>query len=156
MKLVIHDEAEMLALGGRLAQVCNDAIVIYLHGQLGAGKTTLVRGFMRSMGYTGAVKSPTYTLIEPYEVGGWRLYHLDLYRVQNSAELAFLGLRELYEGKVIMLVEWPERGVGFLPPADLVLDIEYALAGRSLIPQPLTPVGEAIVKALASADFSSD
>ncbi len=145
MKLSIRDEQEMLALGGRLAQACQDAAVIYLHGQLGAGKTTLVRGFMRGMGYGGPVKSPTYTLIEPYESGEWRLFHLDLYRVQDAAELAYLGLRELYEPRVIMLVEWPERGEGFLPPADLEIEIEYALTGRELIVQALSPAGEEIL-----------
>ena len=75
-----------------------------------------MRGFMRAMGYGGAVKSPTYTLIEPYDVGDWRIYHLDLYRVEDAAELAYLGLRELYEGKAVMLVEWPERGGTYLPP----------------------------------------
>ncbi len=110
MKLIAHDEAEMLTVGGKLANICRDSTVIYLRGQLGAGKTTLVRGFMRGMGYTGAVKSPTYTLVEPYQVGDRRLYHLDLYRVQAAAELAYLGLRELAEGKAITLIEWPERG----------------------------------------------
>jgi tRNA threonylcarbamoyladenosine biosynthesis protein TsaE len=156
MKCSVHDEAEMLALGGSLAVACHNPMVIYLHGQLGAGKTTLVRGFMRGMGYKGAVKSPTYTLIEPYQLGQWRLHHLDLYRVQAAAELAYLGLRELHDGKVIMLVEWPERGEGLLPPADLVLNIEYAMVGREITLTPLTAVGEALVNGLAGADFSSD
>ena len=155
MKLVIRDEAEMLALGGRLAQACHAAVVIYFHGQLGAGKTTLVRGFMRAMGYGGAVKSPTYTLIEPYDIGDWRIYHLDLYRVEDAAELAYLGLRELYEGKAVMLVEWPERGGTYLPPPDLVMEIEYAIAGRQLLLKPHTATGEALISALGS-DFSPD
>lgn len=156
MKFVVQDEAGMLALGGRLARACHAAAVIYLHGQLGAGKTTLVRGFMRAMGYNGAVKSPTYTLIEPYEVADWRLYHLDLYRVEDAAELAYLGLRELHEGRAVMLVEWPERGEGFLPPPDLVVEIEYAVAGRQLLLKPLTTVGEVLTASLGEGDFSSD
>ena len=156
MKVVIRDEAEMLALGRRLARACHAATVIYLYGQLGAGKTTLVRGFMRAMGYGGAVKSPTYTLIEPYDVGDWRIYHLDLYRVEDAAELAYLGLRELYEGKSVMLVEWPERGGTYLPPPDLVMEIEYAIAGRQLLLKPLTSVGEALTADLSQGDFSPD
>lgn len=156
MKLIIPDEAAMLAFGGTLARACHIAAAIYLHGQLGAGKTTLVRGFMRGMGYSNSVKSPTYTLIEPYIVGTWRLYHLDLYRVRAAEELAYLGLRELPGRDVILLAEWPERGEGFLPPADLVLDIDYVPGGRQLTVKPLTSVGEAIVKELAAADFSHD
>lgn len=155
MKLIAHDEAEMLAVGGKLAQICRDPMVIYLRGQLGAGKTTLVRGFMRGMGYYGAVKSPTYTLVEPYQVVDWHLYHLDLYRVQTAAELAYLGLRELAEGKAIILIEWPERGAGLLPPADLRLNIEYALAGREIIIEPLTAAGESLAKKLSVTEFSS-
>jgi len=155
MKLVIGDEADMLALGGRLARACPAAAVIYLHGQLGAGKTTLARGFLRARGYGGAVKSPTYTLIEPYEVGDRRVYHLDLYRVEDAAELAYLGLRELYEGKAVMLVEWPERGGTYLPPPDLVMEIEYATAGRQLLLVPHSAIGEALISALGS-DFSPD
>lgn len=156
MKFVIPDEAAMLAFGGRLARACHTAAAIYLHGQLGAGKTTLVRGFMREMGYSGSVKSPTYTLVEPYMVGTWHLYHLDLYRVRAAEELAYLGLRELPGRDVILLAEWPERGEGFLPPADLVLDIDYVPAGRQLTARPLTSIGEAMMTALAGADFSHD
>ena len=155
MSLLIHNEVEMQDLGGRLAQCCHDAIVMYLRGPLGAGKTTLIRGFMRGIGYTGVVKSPTYTLIEPYEVGETRLYHLDLYRIEAAEELAYLGLRELHDGKTIMLVEWPERGAGFLPPADLILEIEYAAEGRRLSLIAPTPTGEAVAKVLMSTDFSS-
>jgi tRNA threonylcarbamoyladenosine biosynthesis protein TsaE len=154
MSLLVHDESEMLELGDRLARSCHNAIVVYLRGPLGAGKTTLVRGFMHGISYTGVVKSPTYTLIEPYEVGEMRLYHLDLYRIETAQELAYLGLRELHDGKTIMLVEWPERGAGFLPPADLILEIEYAAEGRRLSLIAPTPAGEAVAKVLASADFS--
>ena len=130
MKLAVPDEAAMIALGERLAEACHDPAVFYLRGPLGAGKTTLVRGFMRGMGYDAAVKSPTYTLIEPYEAGSRLLYHLDLYRIHDAVELEYLGLRELQDGGAVLLVEWPERGAGFLPPADVSIEIDYAADGR--------------------------
>jgi tRNA threonylcarbamoyladenosine biosynthesis protein TsaE len=154
MKLAVQDEAAMVALGGQLAKACHDAMVFYLDGPLGAGKTTLVRGFMRGMGYSAAVKSPTYTLIEPYEAGGRLLYHLDLYRVHGAEELEYLGLRELQDGNAIILVEWPERGVGFLPPADVMLKIDYAAEGRHVSLEARSVAGERLVKAIGGTDFS--
>lgn len=150
MRRVIRDEQEMLALGGALAQACRNAAVIYLRGELGAGKTTLVRGFMRGMGYGAPVKSPTYTLIEPYELGARRIYHLDLYRVREAGELAHLGIRDLYDDDAIMLVEWPERGGRFLPPADVTLDIDYASDGRHVILESFTAAGNAILQRLSA------
>ena len=154
MNLTISDEAAMLALGRRLAQGCSRDAVIYLRGKLGAGKTTLVRGFMDAMGYRGAVKSPTYTLIEPYEVGGRHFYHLDLYRIEEAAELEYLGLRELHEGDGVMLVEWPERWERKLPPADIVLDIQHQGSERRVDIKAATDAGMAMQEALG-ADFSS-
>ena len=152
MTLTLHDEADTLALGRRLAQVCPAAAVIYLRGPLGAGKTTLVRGLLKGIGHQGPVKSPTYTLIEPYECGGRRFFHLDLYRIAAPTELEYLGLRELQEGEAVLLVEWPERGSGVLPPADLTLNIEYQPPGRYVHLQPHNDVGAALASAVA--DFS--
>lgn len=152
MTLTLRNEADTLALGRRLAQACPAAAVIYLRGPLGAGKTTLVRGLLKGIGYRGPVKSPTYTLIEPYECGGRRFFHLDLYRITDPAELEYLGLRELQEGEAVLLVEWPERGSGSLPPADLTLDIEYRPPGRCVHLQPHNDVGVAL--AAAVGDFS--
>ena len=154
MKLVVHDGAAMAAVGELLAKACHDALVFYLYGELGAGKTTLVRGFMRGMGYSAAVKSPTYTLIEPYEVGARHLYHLDLYRVRDAAELDYLGLRELQDSNAILLVEWPERGEGFLPPADILLKIDYAAEGRHLSLEARSVAGEKLMREFASDNFS--
>jgi len=157
MKLAVHDEAAMLAMGERLAGACHDPVVLYLYGPLGAGKTTLVRGFMRGLGYAAAVKSPTYTLIEPYEIGARRAYHLDLYRVRDPAELEYLGLRELQDGNAVLLVEWPERGKGYLPPADMEITIDYAAAGegRQLALQAHGAVGERLIFACLGGDFKS-
>jgi tRNA threonylcarbamoyladenosine biosynthesis protein TsaE len=108
----LADEAATLAFGGRLAAALRGDELIFLEGDLGMGKTTLVRGLLRGLGYSGSVKSPTYTLIEPYEFDGWRIYHLDLYRIADPAELEFIGLDELMEERAIVLVEWPDRAPG--------------------------------------------
>jgi tRNA threonylcarbamoyladenosine biosynthesis protein TsaE len=119
-------------IGAALASVCPTNCVIYLKGDLGAGKTTLVRGFLRGLGYQGAVKSPTYTLMEPYEIGDRHCYHFDLYRLADPGELEYLGLRDLLTSDAVLLFEWPDRGEGELPNADLVVDIEYKPDGRSI------------------------
>jgi tRNA threonylcarbamoyladenosine biosynthesis protein TsaE len=109
---------------------------VFLRGDLGAGKTTLVRGLLRALGYRGPVRSPTYTLIEPYEVGDTRIHHLDLYRLGDPEELEFLGIRDLLDGRGLLLVEWPERGGGILPNPELTVDIRFASPGRRLILLP--------------------
>ena len=135
--------------GAELAAAVAGECVIYLHGDLGAGKTTLVRGFLRGLGHQGAVKSPTYTLMEPYRVSGRRVYHLDLYRLADPGELEYLGIRDLLGQKAVLLVEWPERGVGELPPADLLIDIEYLRNGRRLTVTAATERGEKLLSILA-------
>lgn len=125
LSLHIAGEDAMQALGARLGRTLPAGAVIYLKGDLGAGKTTLVRGYLRALGQQSAVKSPTYTLIEPYELAGRRFYHLDLYRVKDPEEVDYLGLRELVDGESTLLVEWPEHGAEFVPAADLVIDIAY-------------------------------
>lgn len=131
MKLQLADAAAMEALGARLATVLDQAIV-YLQGDLGAGKTTLARGILRGLGYTGKVRSPTYTLVEPYAVRQGSVYHLDLYRLADPEELEWLGLRDMLSEQALLLVEWPERGEGVLPQADLVVQITPSGEGRSV------------------------
>lgn len=123
---------ETEAFGARLAAALAPGLVIYLGGALGAGKTTLVRGGLRALGWAGSVKSPTYTLLESYEVAGKRLHHFDLYRLTDPAELEFIGLRDLLDGQAILLVEWAERGAGLLPAADVTVEILFQDHGRRL------------------------
>lgn len=106
------------------------APVVFLYGQLGAGKTTLVRGILRALGHIGSVKSPTYTLLEPYEVGDRTIYHFDLYRIGDGGELDFIGIDELMDADAIKLVEWPERGDGRLPEPDVVIRLSLEGEGR--------------------------
>lgn len=117
------------ALGRILAQTQPAAAVVYLHGDLGAGKSTLARAWLRALGVTGAIRSPTYTLVEHYPFGdGGKAVHLDLYRIADAGELEFLALDDV--GAALWLVEWPERGGDALPAADLRIDLEVAGAGR--------------------------
>jgi tRNA threonylcarbamoyladenosine biosynthesis protein TsaE len=144
----LPDEAAVAALARRLAPAVRAGGVIHLEGELGAGKTTFARALLRALGVGERVKSPTYSLIESYELPGLGVQHLDLYRIADPAELEWLGLSDLANGPQLMLVEWPERGRGVLPPADLRLRLDYAGAGRRLQPQALSSRGEGWVRTL--------
>ena len=128
--LEIADEEGMTELGGRIAAHLRGGAVLYLYGELGAGKTTLARAILQGLGVTGRIKSPTYTLVEPYEFPGGQAYHFDLYRLADPEELEFLGIRDYFDPQAVVLVEWPQRGAGLLPKADVAVEIEYAGAGR--------------------------
>lgn len=144
----IPDAVAMETLGAELAHAVTEALVVHLHGDLGAGKTTLARGVLRGFGHSGSVRSPTYTLIEPYEFADRTVYHLDLYRLGDAEELEWIGIRDLLDNNSLALIEWPERGVGVLPPADLVIHIDYREAGRSVRIEALSPPGERIIRQL--------
>jgi tRNA threonylcarbamoyladenosine biosynthesis protein TsaE len=148
MQLHLEGEAAQEALGARLAAACDGRVLIFLEGDLGAGKTTLTRGFLRGLGHQGSVKSPTYTLIEPYRIGEHRVYHLDLYRVADPGELEYLGLREMLEEEAVLLIEWAERGEGWLPQPDLRIRIRHAASGRALSLSAATATGQRIISAL--------
>lgn len=127
---VVETAVEMEALGARLAKACSAGGLIFLQGNLGAGKTTLVRGLLRALGYDGKVKSPTYTLLEDYEVAGRHICHMDLYRLMDAEELEWLGIRDVFNKETLCLVEWPDKGQGVLPAADLRVEIDYNGEGR--------------------------
>lgn len=146
--LKADSEAAQEAIGARLSDAVTGECVIYLHGDLGVGKTTLARGFLRGRDHRGAVKSPTYTLMEPYSLGGRQVYHLDLYRLGDPEEMQYLGIRDLLGQGAVLLVEWPERGVGALPPADLVVDIQYVTAGRRLEMDAYSDTGRCVLERL--------
>lgn len=132
-KLHIEDEAAMLALGAQLARRFPNGGLITLHGDLGAGKTTLVRGLLRELGHTGVVKSPTYTLVEPYQVGSRDIYHFDLYRLADPEELEYMGIRDYLRPDALCLVEWPEQAGELLPIPDLQVSIHHAGSARDVI-----------------------
>ena len=144
----LKDEAETEKFGRLLALATSDLPVtaasvdsppgataggrIYLRGDLGAGKTTVTRGLMRGYGYEGAVKSPTYTLVEPYEFSRYNIYHFDLYRLSDPDEVEFLGVSDYFESHNLCLIEWPENGGTQLPKADLVINLAIEHQGRRL------------------------
>ncbi len=128
--LALASEADTAALGAALARCLRGGELIALRGPLGAGKTTLVRALLQALGHRGRVKSPTYTLVESYEAGGLRLHHFDLYRLEDPEALEYLGIRDFLDGSAVCLVEWPERGQGLLPAADLELVLDYRPDGR--------------------------
>ena len=138
IRLRLADSEATEALGARLAQALLPApgLVVYLYGDLGAGKTTLVRGWLRALGATGPVRSPTYTLVEPYELAGRSLLHLDLYRLSDPAELEQLGLYDTPPARSVWLVEWPQRGAGELPPADLEITLQVFGNEREILLRP--------------------
>ena len=151
LTLSAPDEAAMVACGARLAAAAQPSLVIYLARDLGMGKTTLSRGFIQGLGHRGAVKSPTYTLVQPYELGQWQVYHFDLYRLGDAEELEFMGIRDYFGGGAVCLVEWPERGQGALPPADIRIKIERDGSGRRLLLQADTLPGRTVLARVRAA-----
>lgn len=128
----LKDETETVRMGGVIAQHIGLGTTIFMHGDLGAGKTTMSRGIIQGFGHSGRVKSPTYTLVEPYELDTCSVYHFDLYRLADPEELEFMGFRDYFNPKAVCLIEWPEKGQDFLPQADLELYLTYADEQREI------------------------
>ena len=145
---LVASVAEMEALGAKLATQVGNARLVNIHGPLGAGKTTLVRGMLHGLGHAGAVKSPTFTLVEPYTFGNLHFYHFDLYRLNDPGELEFLGMRDYLDGNGVCVVEWAERAQGVLPSPDVDIMIEPTETGRMVRIMTLTPQGDVLLKAL--------
>jgi tRNA threonylcarbamoyladenosine biosynthesis protein TsaE len=146
--IYLPDEAATTAFAARLAPALQPGMVVYLRGDLGAGKTTLVRALLQALGYEGRVKSPTYTLIEHYEAAGLNLRHFDLYRFRGAEEWEGSGFRDEFDGRNICLVEWPEQASGLLPPADISLTFEILQDGREVLLHAYTDAGQKCLNAL--------
>lgn len=147
LSIYLNDESATVAAGMQLGKSLIDGAVIYLDGVLGAGKTTLCRGILQAFGHSGAVKSPTYTLVEPYSLDAANIYHFDLYRLADPEELEFLGIRDYFIPQAICLVEWPSRGEGFLPEADFIAKVLPEGRGRRLTLAATTDKGKSILEA---------
>jgi tRNA threonylcarbamoyladenosine biosynthesis protein TsaE len=150
LKGFLPDEAATLALGGAMAGCIEPGTVIYLTGELGAGKTTLVRGLVRALGHAGAVKSPTYALVELYKLSRLDLHHFDFYRFRDPREWIDAGFRESFNGRTVSLIEWPERAAGMLPPADLEVALALHGEGRNAELTSRSLKGQKLLTLLAS------
>ena len=149
------DEAATLALGASLAAGALAGRVLWLHGDLGAGKTTLVRGLLRALGHAGRVKSPTYALVEPYVVSGLHLYHFDFYRFEDDTEWVSSGFREYFSPHALCLVEWPERAEALLAPPDLDVSLSIDGEAREATLSSRTPAGASWLSSASLPSSSS-
>lgn len=158
LEYLLADEAATVELGNKLAKVLQlqtaqhlkqQSLVVFLNGDLGAGKTTLTRGFVRGMGHQGNVKSPTYTLVEPYELSSWQVYHFDLYRLADPEELEYMGIRDYFADNCCCFIEWPEKGHGLLANADIIINMVYQDEQRAIELQACSERGEEVLQQLA-------
>lgn len=132
MHKFLSDTEATEQFGKELGSMLPSKCVVFLHGDLGAGKTTLVRGVLRAAGFAGAVKSPTYNLVEEYTINGKKIFHFDLYRLTDPEELEYIGISDYFAQESICFVEWPEMGKGFLPEPDYVIQLTTEGLGRAV------------------------
>jgi tRNA threonylcarbamoyladenosine biosynthesis protein TsaE len=144
----LQDEAATLAFAEHFAKGISTGLIIFFEGNLGAGKTTFARGLLHGLGYRGKVKSPTYTLVEPYQIQDINLYHFDLYRFKDEEEWEAAGFREYFNDASVCLIEWPEKAASLLPVPDVTIQLQVLETGRMLTLTALTVVGEACLSAL--------
>lgn len=147
--LPLPAEPDTLTLGQSLSRVLAQGGTLYLEGDLGAGKTTLARGLIQALGHTGPVKSPTYTIVEPYELACGPVFHFDLYRLADPEELELMGIRDYFAPGAICIVEWPARGADLIPAPDLRLTLEKAGTGRQAHLTACTPLGQQMLRKIA-------
>ncbi len=150
----LNDEIATVAMGNKVAAIIEQGAVIYLHGDLGAGKTTFTRGVVQGFGHIGKVKSPTYTLVEPYELTRANVYHFDLYRLGDPEELEYMGIRDYFSEQAICIVEWPEKGGEFIPVPDLDITLSYVGDERKIVINSASERGIAIVEKLTNLNPS--
>ena len=157
LEYLLADEAATVTIGESLAKVlqwqtdqqqAQQSLVVFLNGDLGAGKTTLTRGFVRGMGHKGNVKSPTYTLVEPYELPPWQVYHFDLYRLSDPEELEYMGIRDYFIDNCCCFIEWPEKGAGLLANADIIINMVYQDEHRIIDLRACSNRGEGVLQQL--------
>lgn len=151
-RIELRNAKDTEALGTRIAAASPPGICVHLHGELAAGKTTFARGYLRGLGYHGAVKSPTFTLVESYDLDSRRVHHFDLYRLAHAAELDFVGIDEYFVEGTDCLVEWAERGAGSLPSCDLEIRLEVVDAGRAMTLKSHTERGFAVISRIFKLD----
>jgi len=148
LTFTLADTAATERLGAALAGICRERAMIHLRGPLGSGKTTLVRGYLHAAGIGGAIKSPTYTLVEPYHISKRRFYHFDLYRLEGPEALEMLGFRDYLDADSVCLIEWPEQAGGLLPAADIAIHLALAGEGRRADLASATDYGDSLLKLL--------
>lgn len=149
---LLPDEAATARLASEVGAAIDDGLVGYLHGPLGAGKSAFARALLQALGVAGRIKSPTYSLVESYPLAGAQAWHLDLYRIADPDELEWLGMDALGEPGAVVLIEWPQRGAGAIPAADLEVFLEYAGSGRRATLRAVSARGERLLKRLPAPD----
>jgi tRNA threonylcarbamoyladenosine biosynthesis protein TsaE len=144
----LADEQATLALGAQAAKSLHADAVVFLMGNLGTGKTTWTRGLLQALGHSGKVKSPTYTLVEPYQLADLRIYHFDLYRLNDPQELEDMGIRDYFDGSALCIIEWPEKAEGYLPAPDWVLALAPLAQGRQIVISSHSLKGESALRSM--------